>query len=297
MRGDHRTRLTQALATMLLAPLCVGACAISQQQEVALGASSAAQVSRELPLVHDALVTQYITTLGRQLAAATDTRGLTWTFTVVDTKEVNAFALPGGWIYVNRGLIERAGTMTELAGVLAHEIGHVTRRHSVRQLQQLQGANLGVGLLCTLTRSCQTSVGTEAINIGGSALFAKFSREDELEADSEAVTTTVNAGISPRGIPGMFRVLLSERQRTPDAVAAFFSTHPLEERRIREAEARITTYPAARLNQLTMDTPAFRAFRARLHAMPLRASDRTSASRPTSDPRAWHGSADHSPRW
>ena len=137
MRGDHRTRLTQALATMLLAPLSVGACAISQQQEVALGASSAAQVSRELPLVHDALVTQYITTLGRQLAAATDTRGLTWTFTVVDTKEVNAFALPGGWIYVNRGLIERAGTMSELAGVLAHEIGHVTRRHSVRQLQQL----------------------------------------------------------------------------------------------------------------------------------------------------------------
>lgn len=268
MRGGHRARHNLALATMLLAPLCLGACTISQQQEVELGASSAAQVSKELPLVHDAAVTQYITALGRQLAAATDTRGLTWTFTVVDTKEVNAFALPGGWIYVNRGLIERAENMSELAGVLAHEIGHVTRRHSVRQLQQLQGANLGLGLLCTLTRSCQSNVSNQAINIGGSALFAKFSRDDEMEADGEAVTTTIAAGISPRGIPGMFRVLLSERQRAPDAVAAFFSTHPLEESRIQDAEAKVATYSTATLNRLTTDTPAFRSFRARLRALP-----------------------------
>lgn len=268
MPGDLRTNHTVALATLLLVPLCIGGCAVSQQQEVELGASSAAQVSKELPLVHDAAVTRYITALGGQLAAATDTRGLTWTFTVVDTKEVNAFALPGGWIYVNRGLVERAGTMSELAGVLAHEIGHVTRRHSVRQLQQLQGANLGVGLLCTLTKSCETGVSHEAINLGGSALFAKFSRDDEKEADGEAVATTIKAGISPQGIPGMFRLLLNERERTPDAVDAFFSTHPLEESRIREAEARIGTYPAATLNRLLIDTPAFRTFRARLRALP-----------------------------
>ena len=268
MRGTHRANHIAALATRLLAPLWLGACAISQQQEVELGASSAAQASKELPLVHDPAVTRYITALGRQLAEATDTRGLTWTFTVVDTKEVNAFALPGGWIYVNRGLIERTSSMSELAGVLAHEIGHVTRRHSVQQLQQLQGANLGVGLLCTLTRSCASGVSREAINIGGSALFAKFSRDDETEADAEAVATTVKAGISPRGIPGMFRVLLGERQRTPGAVDAFFATHPLEESRIRAAEGRIATYPAATINRLTIDTPAYRAFRARLRGLP-----------------------------
>ncbi|MBK6494263.1 MAG: M48 family metalloprotease [Gemmatimonadetes bacterium] len=167
-------------------------------------------------MVKDAQVVRYITQLGEQLAAATDTRGLTWHFTVVDSREVNAFAVPGGWIYVNRGLIERAENMSQVAGVLAHEIGHVTRRHSVQQMQQAQGANSGVSLLCTLTKVCNSSTGQAAINLGGTALFAKFSRRDESEADAEAVATTIKAGIDPSGIPGMFRILLSEQQRNPE---------------------------------------------------------------------------------
>ncbi|MBK9408941.1 MAG: M48 family metalloprotease [Gemmatimonadetes bacterium] len=91
-------------------------------------------MSEQLPLVKDAAVVRYVTSLGNQLAQATDSRGLTWYFTVVDSKEINAFALPGGWVCVNRGLIEKATNMSELAGVLAHEIGHITRRHSVQQI-------------------------------------------------------------------------------------------------------------------------------------------------------------------
>ena len=101
------------------------ACAVSQQQEVQLGAETAAQVEQQLPLVRDAQVNSYITSLGRSLARVADTRGLTWHFKVVDSKEVNAFAIPGGWVYVNRGLIERAQNMSQLAGVLGHEIAHV----------------------------------------------------------------------------------------------------------------------------------------------------------------------------
>ena len=120
----------------LLAVL-VAACAMSQQQEVDLGANAAAQVSAELPLIHDAAVVSYINTTRATSSRRSPThRNLTWHFTVVDSKEVNAFALPGGWVYVNRGLIERATNMSELAGVIGHEIGHVTRRHSVQQLQQ-----------------------------------------------------------------------------------------------------------------------------------------------------------------
>ena len=243
-------------------------CAMSQQQEVELGASSAQQVSAQLPLVRDAAVMEYIGTLGRRLANATDTRGLTWTFTVVNSREVNAFAIPGGWIYVNRGLIERATSESELAGVIAHEIGHVTRRHSVQQLQQSTGANVGLTLLCTLTGVCESGVSRAAISVGGSALFAKFSRDDEAEADREAVATTITAGISPRGIPTMFRALLRERQRDPGALDAFFASHPLEERRIAATEAQIATYPVTALSRLPEDSRAFQTFRRRLLALP-----------------------------
>lgn len=255
------------LATCLTLAL-VASCAVSQQQEVELGATGAAQVKAELPLIRDAAVVNYINSLGNQLAKATDTRNLSWQFTVVDSKEVNAFALPGGWVYVNRGLIQRATNMSELAGVIAHEIGHVTRRHSVQQLQQAQEANVGVTLLCTLTKVCESGASQAAINIGGSALFAKFSRSDESEADAEGVATTVKAGISPVGIPAMFRLLLSERQTNPGALDAFFASHPLEEDRITATEAQIAKYPASQLQRLTKDTPAFQTFRRRLLALP-----------------------------
>lgn len=261
--GTLRRKIPGCLAIGLLT-----ACAVSQQQEVELGANTAAQVSAELPLIHDAAVVNYVNSLGNQLAAATDQRDLAWHFTVVDSKEVNAFALPGGYIYVNRGLIERATNMSELAGVIGHEIGHVTKRHSVEQMQQTQEANVGLALLCTLTKVCESGAGQAAINVGGSALFAKFSRTDEAEADAEAVATTIKAGISPNGIPAMFRILLSQRQSNPGALDAFFASHPLEESRIAATEAQIKRYSAAQLQGLTKDTPAFQSFRRRLQSLP-----------------------------
>lgn len=256
------------LGGLCLAGALVSSCAISQQQEVDLGASTAQQVAAELPLLRDADVVSYINTIGNQLARVTDLRNLAWHFTVVDSKEVNAFALPGGWVYVNRGLIERAADMSELAGVLSHEIGHITRRHSVEQMQQAQGANVGVALACTLTNVCDSGAGQAAIGIGGSALFAKFSRTDEAEADAEAVSTTIKAGISPNGIPAMFRTLLSERRTNPNAVDAFFASHPLAEDRITATMAQIATYPASQLRGLTTDTRAFQSFRRRLLSLP-----------------------------
>jgi predicted Zn-dependent protease len=135
-------------------------------------------------------------------------------------------------------------------------------------MQQAQGASAGVLALCTLTKVCDSGAGQTAINLSGTALFAKFSRTDEAEADAEAVTTTIRAGIDPSGIPAMFRVLLSERQRNPGAVDAFFATHPLEEDRIKTTEALIATHPASELRGLTKDTRAFQAFRRRLLALP-----------------------------
>jgi predicted Zn-dependent protease len=256
-----------AASRWLLLAGCVS-CAVSQQQEVQLGADYATQIAKELPMVRDAQVNSYITSLGNTLVRATDDRGLSWHFAVVDSREVNAFAVPGGWIYINRGLIERAQNMSQVAGVLGHEIGHVVRRHTVQQMQQAQGANAGVVLLCTLTKACESGAGQAAINVGGSAIFAKFSRTDEREADAEGVKTTVNAGIDPHGIPDLFQILLSERQRNPGALDAFFATHPLEEDRIKETEALIAAYPANQLKGLRKDTPEFQTFRRRLQSLP-----------------------------
>lgn len=244
------------------------ACGVSTQQEVQLGNDYAGQIAAQLPLIKDAAVVNYITTLGNSLARVSDTRGLAWHFSVVDSKEVNAFAVPGGWIYLNRGLIERAQNMSQVAGVLSHEIAHVTRRHSVQQMQQAQGANVGVTLLCTLTKVCESGATQAAINVGGTALFAKFSRSDEAEADQEGVNTAIKARIDPNGIPEMFQILLAERANNPSAVDAFFATHPLEQDRIAATRAQIASYQAAQLRGLTKDTPEFQNFKRRLQSLP-----------------------------
>lgn len=263
-------RAARRLAMVALATTAAAtaACAISTQQEVQLGATYAAQIDTQLPTIRDPQVVAYVNALGNSLAAVTDTRGLTWHFTIVDTKEVNAFAVPGGWVYVNRGLVARTQTMDQLAGVIAHEIGHVTLRHTVQQMQQSDQVNGGLTVLCTLTKVCESGAAQTVISVGGTALFAKFSRQDESEADAEAVKTTVKAGIDPRGIPAMFRILLAERQSNPTAVDAFFATHPLEEDRITATDREIAAYPASQLRNLKIDTDAFQQFKRRLASLP-----------------------------
>ena len=256
----------------------VVSCAINQQQEVELGAQTAAEIDTTLPLIRDPAINAYINGLGNQLARVTDTRNLTWHFAVVDSKEVNAFAIPGGWVYINRGLIERAANMSEVAGVMGHEIGHVTLRHTVQQMQQQQEVGLGAVALCTLTKVCGSDAGQAAVGVAGSALFAKFSREDEAEADAEGVKTTIKAGIDPHGIPEMFKILLEERKSNPSAVDAFFASHPLEEDRIAATEAQIDKYPKSELQGLIDDTQSFHDFQDRLEAMPPSPKPKETAS-------------------
>jgi predicted Zn-dependent protease len=248
--------------------LGLGACAVSQQQEVEMGQQYAQQIDAQLPIVTDPEINRYVNVLGDSIAMLADARELTWTFRVVDSPEVNAFAVPGGFIYINRGLIERAQSMSQVAGVLGHEIGHVTRRHSVKQMQKQQGANVGVTLACVLTRVCNGQAAGTLINVAGGAVFAKFSRSDEAEADAEGVKNVVRAGIDPHGIPEMFQILLDERQTNPGALEAWFSTHPMEEDRIAATNAQIAKIDPAILRQLRKDSPNFQTFKRRLQSLP-----------------------------
>jgi beta-barrel assembly-enhancing protease len=248
--------------------ITVTACSISRQQEVQMGADYAAQINQQLPIVTDPEINRYINVLGDSIAGLTSRADLDWHFYVVDSREVNAFAVPGGFIYVNRGLIERTDNMAQLAGVLGHEIGHVTRRHSVEQMTKAQRTNAGVMIVCTLTDICSSEAARVAINVGGQAVFARFSRAHEAEADSDAVANVVRAGIDPRGVPTFFETLMEERRRQPTVVDKWFGTHPLEESRVAATRRLIQQLDPSIQRGLASDSPAYQSFKARVLALP-----------------------------
>src|SRR3954464_717177 len=254
------------LAGFALAVSLTG-CGVSTQQEIEMGSEYASQINAQLPIVGDPELNRYINVLGDSIAKLTSRTDIQdWKFYIVDSKEVNAFAVPGGFVYVNRGLIERTQRMDQLAGVLGHEIGHVVRRHSIKQMQQQQGANIGVPLACILTRICDSQASQAAIQVGGTALFAKFSRSDEAEADAEGIKNVVRAGISPNGIPEMFEILIAERQSNPSAVEGWFSTHPLEEDRVAATRAQIAQINPAILRTLSTDSQRYQSFKQRIRS-------------------------------
>jgi predicted Zn-dependent protease len=256
-------RLRPALCIALLA-----SCSVSQDQEVELGRENADQINAQLPIVKDPVIAGYIQNLGVSIASKTSRSDLDWHFYVVNTKQVNAFALPGGFVYVNRGLIETADRLDELTGTLGHEIGHVVERHSVKQMQSAQKTNIGIAVLCSLTSVCHSGLGQAAVQVGGTAYFARHSRLDELQADSDGVVNVARAGYDPHGIPDLFDALLKEREYQPTKVEGWFSDHPLEEDRIQRADRLIAELPEAQGKRFLIDTPEFHAFKTRVLALP-----------------------------
>jgi predicted Zn-dependent protease len=268
-----RTGRARQLTTAVLVGglMAAGGCApaISTQQEVELGRQYAAEINAQLPIVQNPAVHSYINELGESIARRVDPRGIDYTFYVVNAAGVNAFAVPGGFIYVNRGLIERASNMSELAGVLAHEIGHVVERHSVEQLQKAQNANLLANVVYgVLLQRPPSGVEQVGVQVAGSAIFAGYSRDAEREADIQAVGYLVTSGINPRGMPAFFQKLIEEQQRSPSTVEQWFSTHPLTQERIELVQQQINSIPASTLSGLRTDTQAFQEFRARVRQLP-----------------------------
>ena len=259
-------RLLSLGAVVLLA-----ACGVSQQQEVQMGQQEVQQVNAQLPIVTDVAVNRYLNILGDSLAHVTSRADLDWHFYMVNTNDFNAFALPGGYIYVNRGVAERSDYMDQFASVIAHEIGHVVLRHSVKQMEQMQGANLGVTLACALTGVCNNQVAAAAINVGGTAVFAKFSRTDEVQADEGGFKNEMNAGLNPRGMLTFFQKLLAEEQRSggSGATAGWFADHPGTQDRIADVQRMLSQVPASTLNSLRNDSNAFQSMKQRMSQLPV----------------------------
>ncbi len=260
--------MTPRLCLVLSSLAVASACSVSQSDERAIGSANAAQVDSQLPIVHDTAVDRFVTELGRSMASRTSRADLDWRFAVVNSSEVNAFALPGGFIYVNRGAIEQADRLDEIAGIMGHEIGHVVKRHSVQQIQGKERQAVELVLLCTLTRICHTIGGRLAVQVGADALSAKYSQHDEAEADSEGVVNTLRVGIDPEGLPSFFEKLFEEQKRQPSLVQAFFSTHPSDESRVAATRKQIAGLRIDPKKDLVRDTPEFHAIQALVRAWP-----------------------------
>ncbi|NUP69716.1 MAG: M48 family metalloprotease [Gemmatimonadaceae bacterium] len=259
-------RVVSGFAACAALSACAGS--ISQQEEVQIGQQNAAQINAQLPMLNDGTISSYVNSLGQAIARRTSRGDLDWHFAVVNSEVINAFALPGGYVYVNRGVLTNASNESELAGVLGHEIEHVVRRHSVKQMEQMQGANIGVGLACALTNVCQNTAAQAAIQVGGTAVFAKFSRGDEVQADEGGFNNVINAGISPRGMLTFFQKLLSEEQQSGGGNAsAWFSDHPGTQDRIADIQ-RMLNDNGSRISGLRTDSQGFQTMKARLRQLP-----------------------------
>ncbi len=173
-----------------------------------------------------------------------------------------------GTLYINRATIERADRLDELAGIMGHEIGHVVQRHSVKQLEKRQRGELGIIVLCTLTRICTTIGGRVAVGVSADAISARYSQADEAQADSEGVVNTLRAGIDPEGLPSFFQKLLDEQKVQPTVVDAFFATHPTDQSRITATRQQIASLGVPLGRTLVQDTPEFHAIQARVRAWP-----------------------------
>ena len=245
----------------------MSACDVSVSQEDELGDQYAASIASQVTLLEDPGARAWLERLGARLTSVADTENRDWHFYLVDDSTVNAFAVPGGHIFVHRGLIERAGSYAELAGVMGHEVAHVTLRHSVDQMRSRTRTGILVTVFCAVVNICGSTAAQVAIDVGGQALFAKYSRDDEAQADSAAVGYLIAARIDPRGIPAMFERLAAERRTDPSALDAWFGSHPLEDRRIARTNALIATFGTPRLDSLVSDEPSFASFKDTVEAL------------------------------
>lgn len=228
-----------------------------------MGQQSAEQIMRETPMLDDAQIGNYISQLGNKLASKAAGERFPYQFRVVATKEINAFALPGGFLFVNAGAIIAARNEGELAGVMAHEISHAALRHGTHQASQQQLAQMGLGVLGTIFSSGENSNMGQAVGmiggLGANMLFLRFGRTAEKQADLEGARILAEAGYDPHDMANFFKTLQSEGgQRVPEML----SDHPDPGNRIQYILAEIPKLPVS--PNPVHDTPEFEQTKSRL---------------------------------
>jgi len=214
---------------------------VSESQEIDMGRQSAQSVAQTIGYYDDAAVQAYVAGIGMKMAAASERPQLPWEFHVVNDGAVNAFALPGGFIFVTRGLMTSITNEAELATVVGHEIGHVTNRHSVQQISRAQIAQIGLGVGSILNSTVAQLSGVFGQGLG--VLFLKYSRDAENEADLAGFRYALNQGYDVRQMINMFETIQAVSQLSGGGgrVPEWLATHPDPGNRIQTTEARLDT--------------------------------------------------------
>jgi len=204
---------------------------IGEKDEISIGNDMAARLLGAAPLVDDPALQQYVNRVGRWLAAQTERPDLPWQFGVLDTADVNAFAVPGGTIFVTRGLLAQMKSEAELAGALAHEIGHVLKKHHLKAIQKNAQAALA-GEALNLALKDQRSAARDKLLSAGSELYARgLDKSDELEADRLGVVIAARGGYDAYGLPAVLQTLQSMNAED-SSLALMFKTHPAPAERL-----------------------------------------------------------------
>ena len=200
------------------------------EKEVLMGQAVANEVEKQLRLASDPLVQHRVEAIGRKIAAVCDRKDIDYTFRVLEDDEVNAFSLPGGWIYVNKGLVDKVANDDELAGVLGHEVGHIVARHSIKKLQAEQAFSI---LRLLSMAAPQAGDAAAAADIAYLQIMLGYSREDELLADQLGTRYAKLAGYNPRAMVSFLTKLQEINRHKPLQPRSYFKTHPYVPDRIR----------------------------------------------------------------
>ena len=228
---------------------------MSESQEVNVGRTEDKKVREQYGIYEDAALQRYVNDIGQRLAKSSHRAGLNYQFLVVDSPEINAFALPGGYIYITRGILGYLNSEAELAAVLGHEIGHVTARHSVQQLSAATAANVGASVLQILVPQARNAAGDLLVNVLGSALLSGYGREHELEADRLGAEYLARTGYDPQAMITVVGVLKNQELfdaevakaegREPRAYHGLFASHPDNDTRLQEVVREAVKFKSA----------------------------------------------------
>jgi predicted Zn-dependent protease len=235
----------------------------SLEREIALGKQAAQEVEKTSKMINDPVVTEYVNRVGQNLVRNSDAK-VPFTIKVIDSDEINAFALPGGFFYVNSGLILRADEEAELAGVMAHEIAHVAARHGTKSATKGQLMQFATIPLILLGPGGWAGYGLyEGLNLAIPIGYLKFNRDNEREADFLGLQYMYKAGYDPNAFVAFFEKIEAEERHHPGSIPKVFSTHPPTPERIQKAQEEIATILPAR-DEYIVTTSEFDLVKARL---------------------------------
>ena len=242
-------KLHRAVALALLASALTACGTLSVEDEKKLGAQYQAELRKQMIFVRDPVTVNYVRQFGEQLSGSARPSPFEFRFYVIEDEEINAFAIPGGAVYVNTGLLTKVHNGAELAAVLSHEMGHVTARHMAKRVNKARGTGFVVNIfylaVAILTGNPYiANAGGMVGSVAGEAFMSTFSRDDEREADALGFETMTAAGWDPNGMVTMFETLKLEGGHK-GGMPQFLASHPATEERIQNARALVAAYPDA----------------------------------------------------